>query len=348
MINKITFRNFKVLADAELPLERFTLLVGPNGSGKSTVFQALQFLGQSGLPDEVWSVGAVIEQTRIRVEVQWGGRDDGKRTVQDWLKGQNTTAQTRGTSDAADHNRFLEMLGQMQVYSLDANAIKGGYPLRPVAQLPSNGSYLAVVLDRIRDQHPERFEELNDAIPLWFPDFDRVLFDTPQQGHRSLLLRTKEGKHPIKAEHLSQGTLLGLALLTLAYLPDPPPIIGLEEPDRGLHPRLLRDVRDALYRLSYPEASGENRSPVQVIATTHSPYFLDLYKDHPEEIVIAHKEDGKAYFKRLVDLPHYEEILEGSSLGEVWYSGILGGVPATSWKLRFIVNLNGMRYLLGL
>ena len=83
--------------------------------------------------------------------------------------------------------------------------------------------------------------------------------------------------------------MLALAILTLAYLPDPPLLIGIEEPERGVHPRLLRNIQTALYRLSYPKQFGEDRQPVQVIATTHSPYFLDLYKDHPEEIVIAQK-----------------------------------------------------------
>ena len=333
MIKKVVFRNFKVLAEAEMPLERFTLLVGPNGSGKSTVFQALQYLGAQapGLPEDVWSVSAVAESEPVRVEVHWGGEHEGKRTEQNWQRGVRTSSVTRlvnRKADADEHNVLVGMLGRLQVYSFDANAIRVPSRLERDAKLQPNGGNLPAVLDRMRDQHPGRFEELNNAIPLWFPDFHRVLFDTPGQGDRSLLLRTREGKHPIEAEHLSQGTLLGLALLTLAYLPDLPPIIGLEEADRGLHPRLLRDVRDAIYRLCYPEAHGENRSPVQVIATTHSPYFLDLYMDHPEEVVIAHKEGGKAYFKRLVDLPDFKEILESTSLGEVWYSGILGGVPA--------------------
>ena len=111
------------------------------------------------------------------------------------------------------------------------------------------------------------------------------------------------------------------------YLPDPPAIVGLEEPDRGIHPRLLRDVRDAMYRLAYPESVGEKRDPVQVIATTHSPYMLDLFRDHPEEIVIADKVEDNVRFQRLSDLPNIEEILRDSQLGDVWYTGILGGVP---------------------
>jgi AAA15 family ATPase/GTPase len=42
MLTSITFKNFRVLRDATLPLGPFTLLVGPNGSGKSTALLALE------------------------------------------------------------------------------------------------------------------------------------------------------------------------------------------------------------------------------------------------------------------------------------------------------------------
>ena len=122
-------------------------------------------------------------------------------------------------------------------------------------ELANTGANLAGVLDRLRDKNPERFEALNEQLGLWIPEFNRILFETPSVGQRSIALRTREGNHTIQANNLSQGTLIALALLTLAYLPDPPSIVCLEEPDRGLHPRLLRDVRDALYRLAYPEGS---------------------------------------------------------------------------------------------
>jgi predicted ATPase len=194
--------------------------------------------------------------------------------------------------------------------------------------LEPSGAHLAGVLDHLRDGAPEHFEALNEELGRLLPEYDRILFDTPSAGLRALALRTRQGWHKIPASDLSQGTLLALALLTLAYLPNPPPLIGLEEPDHGIHPRLLRPVQDALYRLSYPESAGEKREPVQVVATTHSPYFLDLFKDHPEEIVIAHKTDQEARFERLTDQPHIAEILQGALLGDVWYSGVLGGVPA--------------------
>jgi predicted ATPase len=214
------------------------------------------------------------------------------------------------------------------VFSLDGVAIPGSVELRQEVTLAAHGGGLAGVLDRLRDQEPERFEALNDELHFWLPEFDRVLFETRSPGVRAIRLRMTEGGHAIPAQDLSQGTLFALAILTISYSSNPPPIVGLEEPDRGLHPRLLRVVRDAVYRLAYPDPNEDMRPPVQVIATTHSPYMLDQFKDHPEEVVIANKVDGNVKFERLSDRPDLDEILKDSALGDVWYSGILGGVPA--------------------
>jgi len=105
-------------------------------------------------------------------------------------------------------------------------------------------------------------------------------------------------------------------------------MICIEEPDRGIHPRLYREIRDALYRLSYPEQFGLDRPPVQVLITSHSPYMLDLHRDHPEEVVIAEKVGSEGTFSRLADREDLEDLLGEATLGEIWYSGVLGGVPA--------------------
>jgi len=55
--------------------------------------------------------------------------------------------------------------------------------------------------------------------------------------------------------------------------------------------------------------------------------LLDLFKDHPEEVVIAQKEGQEARFERLVDRPDFQELLNEGPLGDIWFSGILGGVP---------------------
>jgi len=232
-------------------------------------------------------------------------------------------------SDPFYAGKLRDFLSSFRIFSFDAKAIEAAVETTPHPELGQDGSNLAAVLDALRDTHPERFEDLNKEFHRWLPEFDRILFETPTKGKKSFLVRTSIGHHRLRAVDLSQGVLFALAFLALAYLPNPPAIVCFEEPDRGIHPRLLVDIRDAMYRLAFPENYGEKRDPVQVIATTHSPYLLDLYKEHPEQIVIAHKDQQGVHFERLSEKPHLSEILEGAPLGDIWFSGILGGVPSS-------------------
>ena len=342
MLDSITFHNFKVLRNATLPLSPFTLIVGPNGSGKSTALQALlavkerarqELTGQQppwpNFGEFVTAGLEVTGRTSVEIRLQWSERYDKVVTTALWHHHHNEPLQHTQSSSGQRSSKFSkDLLSGIRAYSLDASAIIQPVELKPGVELSPNGRNLVSVMDSLRDKDPERFEALNKEIGQWLPEFDRILFETPKTGQRAFLLRTRKGHHHIPARDLSQGTVLALTILTLAYLPDPPPLIGIEEPERGVHPRLLRNIQTALYRLSYPKQFGEERQPVQVIATTHSPYFLDLYKDHPEEIVIAQKTSDGAAFQRLSDQPHIMDVLDDAPLGEVWYSGILGGVPA--------------------
>jgi len=333
MIKAIHFKNYKALRDTTLPLGRLTVLIGPNGSGKST---ALEAIAEPRMNTKSLSVGAEPARgTEIAIEAEWDGPVASAKTRRTFVVGPNISSMAhlnRGGNMLPNEQQALlnVILGGSRIYSFEAERIAQAVGLAPDVQLHRDGAGLAGVLDRLRDTHPERFEALNEELARWLPEFDRILFDTPAKGQRAIKLRLRDSQAAIPAGDVSHGTLLALALLTLAYLPDPPPIVGLEEPDRGLHPRLMRDVQDALHRLAFPESCGETRQPVQVVVTTHNPYFLDLFKDHPEEIVIANKLDDNVQFQRLSDMPNYQEIVAESdaSLGEIWFTGILGGVPA--------------------
>jgi predicted ATPase len=333
MIKSIHFTNFRALRDATLPLGRFTLIVGPNGSGKSTAMQAFSFVLASNAQNLSELITAGLEKessANVAVHLTW--LEDGNEFVTGAvLRRQSGFADQveppGGTSFSAGSLR--DFLASFRVFSFDAEAITTPVQTDPYPRLGADGSNLAAVLDALRDSHPERFEELNKEFHRWLPEFDRILFKTPAPGKKTFLVRTTKGHYQYRPSDLSQGVLFALAFLALAYLPNPPSIVCFEEPDRGIHPRLLTDIRDAMYRLAFPENYGESRPAVQVIATTHSPYLLDLYKEHPEQIVIAHKDDQGAHFERLSDKPHLSELLEGAPLGDIWFSGILGGVPSS-------------------
>ncbi len=330
MIESVHFKNFKALRDATLPLSRFTLIVGPNGSGKSTALQGLQAAKNVGNYNFHLLSTHGASADVVEVVLHWGAPDTGVVTRNSWFRDGTANQNYFSAGGVSQEQKVAlgEKLRGVRVYSLDAKEIAAPVQISPGAELQPNGSQLAAVLDNLQGQEPERFDALNHAFSQMMPEFDRILLETAGIGQKAFALRTRHGHYKVEAKDISQGATLALAMLALAYLPIPPSVICLEEPDRGIHPRLLREIQDALYRLSYPESLGEGREPVQVIATTHSPYLLDLYRDYPEQVVMANKTEEGTKFERLSDQPYIEEILRDSQLGDVWYTGVLGGAPA--------------------
>ena len=131
------------------------------------------------------------------------------------------------------------------------------------AELASNAGNLAAVLATWRDQHPSVLAALEGEFCRLVPEFGGIALTSTAEGTVQLGARLRDdGQRVVTADNLSQGTLYLLAMLTLAFVPRPPAVVCIEEADRGLHPRSLREVRDALYRLSYPRDAGLERAPV--------------------------------------------------------------------------------------
>ena len=336
MIESIEFKNFKALRDTTLPLGPCTVIVGPNGSGKSTVLQALEVVckPQETRYSDIVNFGIHnVIGAYVSIKLVYDRSISHKTYIYKWdlsSGGNEASVERNGPPGEDVYVQEQRDASRIRVFSLDAAKIAKASPVQGVVELGHDGTGLAAVLDGMRDEAPERFRIIEDQIGEWLPEFDKILFDRPKEGHKSVALRTRDGQYKVPASDLSQGTLIALALLTLAYHPTPPSLIALEEPDRGVHPHLLRHVQDTLHRLSHPESCGEDREPVQVIVTTHSPYFLDLFRETPEEIVVANKVGLDVQFERLTDQPHYQDILGDATLGDAWFSGVLGGVPTAS------------------
>ena len=69
-------------------------------------------------------------------------------------------------------------------------------------------------------------------------------------------------------ERASDGTLRLIAYYILLYQPELPPLIAIEEPERNLHPGVLKEIAYVLERIS---------EKTQVIITTHSSQLLDTF-----------------------------------------------------------------------
>lgn len=333
MIAAVHFKNFKALRSAAVRLGPFNLFIGPNGSGKTSLIQALLRLRTlSALPvtHRHDLAGQTPEGPQIEfhftppfqaVRVTLGCNSD--ELVCNLL----VVDHPPGIAGEGQWAELRTWLQGIRAYLFDHYAMAAPAKRSDGAELASNGGNLAAVLAMRREKTPAAWATLEADFCRILPEFAGLDFRDAGDGRVELGARLTGAGELIAADSLSQGTLYLLATLALAHGPVPPSVVCLEEADRGVHPRMLREVRDALYRLSHPKDAGLDRPPAQVITTTHSPYLLDLYKDHPEEVVLAHKHGQEASFTRLSEREDLRDLLKEAHLGDLWYSGVLGGVP---------------------
>ena len=176
--------------------------------------------------------------------------------------------------------------------------------------LGEGGENLPLVLSNL---HGERRKKLLDALCRLFDGI--VDFRCPVTGGTVSLFLEESGGRSIPATRLSDGTLRYLCLLAVLLHPEPPSLIGIEEPELGLHPDLLPTLADLLV-----EASERT----QLIVTTHSDVLVDALTERPESIVVCEKHDGKTGMRRL-DKADLAKWLKDYRLGDLWTSGELGG-----------------------
>ncbi|HEX2749047.1 MAG TPA: AAA family ATPase, partial [Verrucomicrobiales bacterium] len=141
---------------------------------------------------------------------------------------------------------------------------------------------------------------------------------------KQIQVRERGLKTPLPATELSEGTRLILCLLTILHQENPPPIVLLEDIDRGLHPRLFEYMAPLIRRIAEDH-------DINVIATTHNPYLVNYFRDDKEAVVLVEKENGESKLipltTRIKELHDTDGDVEELPLGELWFSGLLGGTP---------------------
>ena len=331
MISTVHFKNFKALRSAAVRLTPFNLVIGPNGSGKTSLIEALQRLRTlAGLPAVHGQQLPGRKSAGPQIEFHFSPPFQDVRvtlgcSADEFVCNLLVVDHPPGIAGEGQWAELRTQLQGIRAFRFDHAAMAGPGAKTAKTELAADGGNLAAVLAARRESAPEAFTHLEADFCRILPEFAGLDFRPVSAEASQLFARLKDGDEALPAGNLSEGTLYLLAILCLAHDPAPPEIVCLEEADRGVHPRMLREVRDALYRLSYPLEGS--RAPVQVVTTTHSPYLLDLFKDHPEEVVLANKLGNTANFERLSERADLLELLKEANLGDLWYSGILGGVP---------------------
>ncbi len=187
----------------------------------------------------------------------------------------------------------------------------------PVARLERyvspDGGNLVSVLHTLYEGDRDFKKEINAAMRAAFgDDFEELVFPPAADQRIQLRVRWRCLKSEQSISEMSYGTLRFLFLLAILANPEPPPLIGIDEPELGLHPRMMAIIAE------YAAAAAERS---QVIIATHSPAFLDAFTDAPA-ITVLDWADGKTVLRQ--PPPEVlERWLSAYRLGEVFRSGEL-------------------------
>jgi predicted ATPase len=214
--------------------------------------------------------------------------------------------------------RLANRIARFRIFDVDVKAAR--LPSRNTGKsiLSEDAGNLSAFLLRLRDQRQDWERLVEDASSV-IPNLRDIGFEFPSGAEREVVVVLHEnglrGSTPLA--DASYGTIRLLGLLALLYDPDPPALTCIEEIDHGLHPQALELLVERLR-----EASDRT----QFIIATHSPALADRLK--PEELVICERlPDGSSAIPALT-LSQVEDIVEASQglpLGELWFSGALGG-----------------------
>jgi predicted ATPase len=322
-LQSFRLKNFKAVRDSGLiRFTPLTVFIGNNGSGKSSVIEGLEMLkhiAASGIDtalrpwlgfEHIWNKAANHIQTidgagnicvsnpmtfcvkgksalnheNYKIELSLGMDDKGNKVfVQHYRILSHDRKPHQGLMDdgtpeyqMAMDDKLPMITAAWQFITLSPQDMLYPHPqkrTRGAIGLKKDGANIAEFLQNIRDDDVDVF---NDLIEL-----ERNVY---------LTLKEKGIEDKLPGWLLSQGTLRILALLCVFRHPAPPSVIVIEEIENGLDPRTIHMLVNEI-RAFVQSGKG------QVIATTHSPYLLDLLP-LSQIIVVERDEEGSPIFHR--------------------------------------------------
>jgi predicted ATPase len=230
-------------------------------------------------------------------------------------------------------NIYRQALKTIYLKLIATNLAKASHSENMTPQVEFDGLGLASNLDYLRDEYPDKLQELQNMLKRVVPSVQKVgvrrskvivdrkrlievggksipYEETQEIIGKEVVLDMNTGER-IPAHAISEGTLLTLGLITVLMNPQQPHLILLDDIEQGLHPKAQRELI-----MVFKEIVQAN-SDLQIIFTTHSPYIIDALQ--PSQVhVLSHVGDGFTKTKRLDEHPDVEWAKQTLTTGEFW------------------------------
>ncbi len=297
--------------------------------GRSFVYRELEKIGRS-IPQEspLLSVGDVsklmfegyrdtsdktAEKTAFGVEEEFpDGREKTEKTI--------SLFQERYDGRAIPDSifGFLKTIRRYQINDTSISApIRRPQNIEDNRRLKPDGGNLAAFLYMLKTTKPIYYKRIVETLRRVLPFFQDFQLEPRRLNPDQILLHwyEKHSVHLFGTEHLSDGSLRLMVLMTLLLQPDEdmPALLIIDEPELGLHPHAMEIVASAV---------GFASDHSQIIISTQSADFINYFE--PEEIVVVERPENETILRRL-DANKLKKWLEDYSLSELWEKNILRG-----------------------
>jgi predicted ATPase len=216
---------------------------------------------------------------------------------------------------------FAEFLSTIRVLEPNVEAARQPGRLVP-ASISEDASNLSSALLHLKEQAPDRFEDLQHDVRQILPGLERIHFQALAGSAQGVVVQLVETglNRRVDLADASFGTVRGLAILAALHDPDPPPMTAIEEIDHGLHPYALDILIDRMRATS---------ARTQLLLTTHSPTLVNRLT--ADELIVCHRDarSGASVIPALAK-EEMKAALDSTDLGlgELWFAGAIEGIPA--------------------
>lgn len=239
--------------------------------------------------------------------------------IQRLSSGLSTLPRLSRTEGGAEVTRVARQLSSFRVFDVDVTAARQPSRVDDGASLSSSADNLAGFLRKLMEEDRDAWESLVADARTVLPQLEDLVFVTVggKADQVALQLHERGLRRPTPLGDASYGTVRLLGLLALLYDPSPPALTCIEEIDHGLHPQALQLIVERLRDAS---------ALTQFLVATHSPALVDRLR--PDEFVICERDGEGASIIPAITEKNVRAIVEESGdlpLGELWFSGVLGG-----------------------
>ena len=323
-LQRLRIQNFKSLVDLEIINPNpFTVFVGPNAAGKSNIFEALEFLNFcfQDFPnrDQLFGGKNLININSSNNRISLNGKINDKAFYFAEYPGEWLHNLPKDRSDDPMSTLYIQSKDDLNLKQLIhrfsrifvKNEKLEKFNFEDLSKLTISARNLEVILKKIL-HNSNIAEEFIEWLQLFIPEFENIEIHTDIiREEDTLFIYEKHSKKPFNKALISDGTYNILALLTAVFQSDEPQFLCIEEPENGLHPKVVKELVD--FFRSQCEEKGH-----YIWLNTHSQTLVRELK--PEELILVDKTKGATQIKQLRN-----KTFENLKMDDAWLTNTLGG-----------------------